>query len=355
MIVWLTVLFIFIATTITVSLVLAFVVFKKGLKGNASFEVDIQDPSIPFYIKEISADFINVNWGDGSEIETFRNLSSNIVQHKYLSKGKYFIVFSSGVNFNRFNISDDSGNNKIIKSPYFNDMSQNSDLIIERQNLSNLDISNNQSIKNLTLNANNLLNKINAKKSISLVNVTIENNFNVNSIDFTGCINLGTENSILINFNQNLESVKIKDCINFGLNNTSIYIFNNKLKSFNIEESGSNFLNFLNLSGNKLTSFSIISPQPNLSFLDLNTNELTFVDIQGTTNNLSTLNLSNNKLPLTVENIIMQKLIDNGPPAFSPADIRMNDGENEPITPTTNPSRYFTLTNSPYNFIFLIN
>lgn len=351
----LTILLFFIVTVITVSLVLAFVVFKKGLQGNASIEVDIKDPTIPFYIKEISADFINVNWGDGSEIETFKNLSSNLVQHTYLSKGKYFITFSSGVNFNRFNLSDDSGDNKMINSPYFNNMSQNSDLIIERQNLDNLDISNNQVIKNLTLNGNPFLNKINAENSIFLTNVTIQNNNVLNYINFKGCRSLATENSIFIDTNPNLESIIIKDCVNFGFNKTSSFIYNNNLKSFNIDETGSEMISFLNLSGNKLTSFSITSPQPNLSYLNLSNNELTFVDIQGVTNQLSNLYLSNNKLPLTVENVIMQKLIDNGPPALFPANIWMDEGENEPITPTTNPSKYYTLTNSPYNYFFLIN
>jgi len=355
MIISLTVLLIFIAIVITVSLVLTFVVFKKGLQGNASFEIDIQDPDTPFYIKELSAEFININWGDGSKIETFKNLSSTLVQHKYLSKGKYFITFSSGVNFNHFYLSDDSGDNKMINSPYFNNMSQNSDLSIERQNLKELNISNNQVIKNLTLNSNPLLEKIDAKNSFNLRNASIENNEILNFIDFSGCRSLASENSLFITFNPNLEFVNIKDCVNFGFNKTSVFMYNNNLKNFNLDESGSEMLYFLNLSNNKLTSFSIISSQPNLAHLNLADNELVFVDIQGTTNQLSILNLENNKLPLSVENNIMQKLIDNGPPVLSPKNINMSGGENEPITPTTDPSKYYTLTNSPYEFIFLIN
>jgi hypothetical protein len=224
----------------------------------------------------ISGTMSNVDFGDGSPLQTFTN--TNVI-YNYTTPGIYTVTFTStnltGIDFsNNYNIT--SAN--ISGSPNLKAFGANNQPKLTSVDLSNcaildkVSISNSFELISLTLTNSTLLNSLTVNRS-KLATINLSTNVNVTALTIS--------NSKLTTINLSTLSLL-----------KSLSLFNNELTG--ITFGTHNILDKVDCSFNNLTSFTT-SGMPVLSSLYLNFNQLTSLNISSSTD-LTVLQLIGNNL-----------------------------------------------------------
>ena len=235
---------------------------------------------------------VDIDWGDGSAIET-KTLTAegSYCYHIYSEMLSYGVIINSSNNITRL----DCSYNRLTSL----DVSNNTNLIeldCSGNRLTSLDVSANTALTELNCLGNQLTN---LDLNVTLVNLICNNNqlTNLNVSNLSALTTLNCYGNQLMSLDVSSNVLTTLNCNNNQLTNldvnsnvlTTLNCNNNQLTSLDVS---SNVLTTLNCSGNQLTSLDVSSNV--LTTLNCSGNQLTSLDVNS--NVLTTLNCNNNQL-----------------------------------------------------------
>jgi len=216
---------------------------------------------------------VDIDWGDGSAIETkMLTAEGSYCKHIYSEMLSYAVIINSSNNITRLDCSF--------------------------SRLTSLDVSNNTNLTELHCSGNRLTSlDVSANTALTELNCLGNQLTNLNVSANTVLTTLNCNNNQLTSLDVNSNALTTLNC--FGNQLTSLDVNSNALTTFNCSNNqltsldvNSNVLTTLNCNNNQLTSLDVSSNV--LTTLNCNNNQLTNLDVNS--NVLTTLNCDNNQL-----------------------------------------------------------